>query len=419
MIHKVAAPDLQPGMYIVDLNLSPQEFPRVYAQEGLLASAPQIADILQRGYREAFVDDEKSSVPITVREDWTLLAGGGEDEAAADASLPEPHTMRNNLERAVNLYSAAVQSVEQLFDFLARGRSMPVETINEVASAIVEHIVRDKLTLATVTKLRVHGNYTFAHCVNVAVLAVLFGRHLKLNADKLQILALAGLVHDIGKAAIPNTLLDTARPLTDQEFALMKNHVLAGYEALSKADDIGDEVRRAVLEHHERYDGTGYPFGRKGNEISLPGRILAVIDVYDALTSKKPYKPALLPYTAVSFLYGRREQSFDPTVVERFIQCMGVYPVGSVVRLDNGETGVVYLANPQKPLLPIVSVVLDAEGTKRPLKMVDLGRDGAPRIAACLDPVRSGINCAEAIKSCAWAQRRFPTAALYSAGSPS
>lgn len=148
---------------------------------------------------------------------------------------------------------------------------MPVETINEVASAIVEHIVRDKLTLATVTKLRVHGNYTFAHCVNVAVLAVLFGRHLKLNADKLQILALAGLVHDIGKAAIPNTLLDTARPLTDQEFALMKNHVLAGYEALSKADDIGDEVRRAVLEHHERYDGTGYPFGRKGNEISLPG----------------------------------------------------------------------------------------------------------------------------------------------------
>ena len=98
---------------------------------------------------------------------------------------------------------------------------------------------------------------------------------------------------------------------------------------------------------------------------------------------------------------------------------MGVYPVGSVVRLDNGETGVVYLANPQKPLLPIVSVVLDAEGTKRPLKMVDLGRDGAPRIAACLDPVRSGINCAEVIKSCAWAQRRFPTAALYSAGSPS
>ena len=126
MIHKVAAPDLQPGMYIVDLNLSPQEFPRVYAQEGLLASAPQIADILQRGYREAFVDDEKSSVPITVREDWTLLTGGGEDEAAADASLPDPHTMRNNLERAVNLYSAAVQSVEQLFDFLARGRSMPV-----------------------------------------------------------------------------------------------------------------------------------------------------------------------------------------------------------------------------------------------------------------------------------------------------
>lgn len=410
MIHKVAAPDLRPGMYVVDLNLSPQEFPRVYAREGLLLSSAQIASILQDAYGEAFVDDEKSTVPVAVRDEWLSLPARAAFKTAEADVLPDPHTMRDNLERAVALYTAAIHTVEQLFEFLGRGRPVPVKAVSGVASTIVDHIVHDKLTLATVTKLQVHGNYTFAHCVNVSVLAALFGRHLSLDADKLQTLALAGLVHDIGKAVIPSTLLDTARPLTDREFALMKNHVLAGYEALDKVEGIDDGVRRAVLEHHERYDGTGYPYGRKGNDISLPGRILAVIDVYDALTSKKPYKPALLPYTAVSFLYGQREQSFDPAVVERFIQCMGIYPVGSVVRLNNGETGVVYQANPHKPLLPIVSVVLDAEGTKRPLKMVDLGRDGAPQIAACLDPVRSGVNCTEIIKACAWAQRRFPAA---------
>lgn len=405
MIHKVAMPDLQPGMYIVNLNLSPQEFPRVYAREGLVQSAAQLAAIPQDRYREAFVDDEKSTVPVRDREDWVPPPEDAEPGAMVDA-LPDPLTMRANLERAMALYTAAIRTVEQLFEFLSRGRPVPVRAVTSVADTIVDHIVHDKLTLATVTKLQANGNYTFAHCVNVSVMAALFGRHLNLDADKLYTLALAGLVHDIGKATIPLTLLDTARPLTDKEFALMKYHVLAGHEALNSVEGIAEDVKRAVLEHHERHDGTGYPFGRKGDEISLPGRILAVADVYDALTSKKAYKPALLPYTAVSFLYGQREHSFDPVVVERFIQCMGIYPVGSVVRLDSGETGVVYQANPAKPLLPIVSVVLNAEGTKRPLKMLDLGLEGAPQISACLDPVRTGINCAEVIKSCAWAQRR-------------
>ena len=126
MIHKVAVPDLQPGMYVVDLNLSPQEFPHVYAREGLIMSAAQLAAILHKDYREAFVDDEKSSVPVTVREDWAPLSEGGGDWGASGTTLPDPHTMRDNLERAVALYTAAIRAVEQLFDFLGRGRPVPV-----------------------------------------------------------------------------------------------------------------------------------------------------------------------------------------------------------------------------------------------------------------------------------------------------
>lgn len=409
MIHKISAPDLQPGMYVVNLNLSPLEFPQVYCQEGLLLSLSQTAAIVREGYREAFVDDEKSTVPITTQDAWADILDDADSPAglAADATLPDPDTMRSNLERAVSMYTTAIHIVDQLFEFLHKGKRLPVAAVSAVADTIVDHIMNDKLTLATVTKLQVHDNYTFAHCVNVSVLGTLFLRHLNMDSDALHSMAMAGLLHDIGKAAIPYTLLNTARPLTDEEFSQMKNHVLSGYEAVHGLDDIADVVKKAVLEHHERYDGTGYPYGKKGQEISLFGRILAVVDVYDALTSKKAYKPALLPYTAVSFLYGQRERSFDPMVVERFIQCMGIYPVGSVVKLSSGETGVVYQANPQKPLLPIVSVVMDADDGKQPLKMLDLGQEGAPRIKACLDPVRTGINCTAVLKACAWAQRRM------------
>lgn len=411
MIHKVPTSDLQPGMYVVNLNLSPQEFPGVYCEEGLLLTSAQTSGIIRQGYREAFVDDEKSIVPITPQDAWeNLLEDADGRESTPGPDLPDPHTMRTNLERAVSMYTAAIKTVDQLFDILRKGKPVPVTAVGAVADTIVEHITSDQLTLATVTKLQVQDNYTSAHCVNVSVLGTLFARHLNMDNGVLHNMALAGLLHDIGKAAIPPTLLDTARPLTDAEFSLMKNHVLAGYEAVHTADGLDDTVKKAVLEHHERYDGSGYPHGKKGNEISLFGRILAVVDVYDALTSKKAYKPALLPYTAVSFLYGQREQGFDPAVVERFIQCMGIYPVGSVVKLSTGETGVVYQANPQKPLMPIVSVVMNKENDKRPLKMLDLGQDGAPRIKACLDPVRTGINCMAVLKACAWAQRKMPGA---------
>jgi putative nucleotidyltransferase with HDIG domain len=403
MLHKLRVTDLRPGMYVADLGLSVLEYPHVYPRAGLLRSTQQIEDIIDKGFTEAFVDEEQSTVAVGTQESFGDLAGNAAPEKKA-LVLPSPRVVHEHMEQAITMYASAIETTETLFSSLEKGKALPVESVYAVADSVVGSIMNDNLTLATVTKLQAHDNYTFAHSVNVSVLATMFSRHLDMEESALQQVAVAGLLHDIGKIAIPNKLLNTARQLKDDEFEVMKQHPLAGYEAL-KATAVPKTVKLAVLEHHERYNGTGYPYGKKGDEISLMGRILSLVDVYDALTSKRAYKPPLIPYTAVSFLYSQRGQHFESALVDRFIQCVGVYPVGSVILLRSGEIGVVYLANPASPLRPVVALVMDAQGTRIPLRLVDLNAAPGMKVKSCLDPVQAGVNAGSIIKACALAQK--------------
>ncbi len=413
MIHKIHSSELQPGMYVTDMGLSPTEYPNVFPGSVLLKSRAEIDAIVARGYTEAFVDETKSSVPVSAQTAWADLIQSS-IKPALSAVLPDAKTVQARVEKAVTMYASAMETANTLFSSLEKGKNLPMDSVYNVATSVVDSILSDDMTLATVSKLQAHDNYTFSHSVNVSVLATLFGRHLDMEQEDLHMLAIAGLLHDIGKIIIPHKLLNTARRLQDSEFEIMKQHSLAGYKKLKSAEGIPKNVKLAVLEHHERYNGTGYPYGRQGDEISLMGRILSLVDVYDALTSKRAYKPALLPYTAVSFLYAQRGQHFAPDLVDRFIQCVGVYPVGSVVVLSSDETAVVFRSNPTKPLLPVVAVVTDASGAKRPLRMVDLAASDSLKVKACLDPLQAGIQCSTVLKACTWAQN---TAAMAGAAS--
>lgn len=211
----------------------------------------------------------------------------------------------------------------------------------ELVEKIIDEILDNKNMMINMIDLKVFDEYTFYHSVNVAVLSIVVGATLNLNRLELYKLGMAALLHDIGKVFVPKSILEKNGKLTDEEFAQMKKHSELGYSYLKDKYNIPVHSYVGVLQHHERYDGKGYPYGKKGEDISLFGRIISVADVYDALTSDRPYRKAMLPSEAMEYIMGNSGTMFDPQIVKIFLKKVAAYPVGTVVRLSNGWSGLV------------------------------------------------------------------------------
>lgn len=206
---------------------------------------------------------------------------------------------------------------------------------------IVDEIFEKKDLMVNMVDMKVFDDYTYYHSVNVAVLSIVMGISIGLERKDLNSLGLAALLHDMGKVFIKKEILNKPGKLTDEEMDEMKQHSVLGYEHIKAGFGISNVVYMGILDHHEKYDGSGYPNSIKGRRISLFGRIIAVADVYDALTSDRPYRKALLPSEAVEFIMGSVETAFDPEIVDVFVRKIAPYPVGTCVMLSNGSKGIV------------------------------------------------------------------------------
>ena len=228
------------------------------------------------------------------------------------------------------------------------------------------------------------------------MLCVVFGTHLGLDDTDVLELGLAGMLHDLGKAMVPRQVLEKSASLSVAEFAKVKGHCLHGMSILHDRRGASKRLKQAVVEHHERYDGSGYPLGLSGSAISPFARYIALADCYDAMTSKRTYKDAMLPSRVLSLMYQQRGSQFAPYDVEQFIKCIGVYPTGSLVRLTDGRTAVVFETNPDLPLSPIVNVVMDKRLQPVLPRMVNLAteatEDGLIEIASSLCPDMLGVD---------------------------
>jgi putative nucleotidyltransferase with HDIG domain len=248
----------------------------------------------------------------------------------------------------------------------------------------------------TLFKLRGFDEYTYTHCINVSILGVLLGKHLGMDKPTLLRLGLAGMYHDVGKAKIPESILNKPGKLSESEFNVMKSHPLDGFRIMSAQQGMDADILRAVVEHHERHDGSGYPRGLKGEAIGLFSRVISVVDVYDALTSRRVYKEPLAPSKALGMMYQWRDRDFPPHTIENFIRCVGVFPLGSFVRLSNGEYGIVASSNPQNATRPEVKVVFDTKFRPQAPRLVDLdalsGTEGALDIAEVLNPAEHKVD---------------------------
>ncbi|EGB15244.1 metal dependent phosphohydrolase [Pseudodesulfovibrio mercurii] len=386
MIKKIPIEELKPGMEVVrvadDLW---HHLPYLYAEPGIIESEEEVARLRELGYRETFVATDE--------------AAGKTDEAHLEQLLAEPRLDRERpvrtpfgeaISSAMVTYEDAMAHAMQIVQDAKLGRKMDFATSLETASAIVESAVSNPDTLVCLAKLSEFDDYTYTHCINVAAISVVFGEYIGMSREELVLLGVAGMMHDLGKTTVPARIINKPGPLTRPERDEVRRHPEYGCDILQRNSDIPAKVLRAVMHHHERHNGSGYPAGMTRKDIPAFARILSLADVYDALTSDRCYKNAILPNKALGIMYGMRDQDFDPTEVQLFIKCLGIFPAGSFVRLNTGEYALVFETNSREPLNPKIRIIMDREMKPIRTRDVDLtapdGGDGPIEILECADP---------------------------------
>lgn len=309
---------------------------------------------------------------------------------------PREESFREEIERIGVIYDEALEYSRHFMAEVRRGKVLDCREAVPVVDQIISSVMRDQSAVISLAKLREHDEYTFRHCINVAVFSVVFGKSLGLPKEQLRVLGIAGIFHDVGKARIPEEILRKPERLNDTEFNIIKRHAVEGYRVMRDSSSLQQDVLLAIMQHHERHDGCGYPRGLSGQAINPLARIISLVDVYDALTSNRCYRKASTPTTALGLIYRENGTHFFPTYVERFIKCIGVYPPGSLVRLTDGSIAIVRRINPERTLFPQVIVCFDQWFRRRQPMTIDLAEHQARgidlRIQDSVDPRELRVN---------------------------
>jgi HD-GYP domain-containing protein (c-di-GMP phosphodiesterase class II) len=243
---------------------------------------------------------------------------------------------------------------------------LDIVTVKSAVEPILESMIRNSDAFMWLSKMQRHDVSSYQHSVQNCALGIAFGRHMGLHKRELNILAMGLLLMDVGKIKLPKALLTKTTPLTSAETSVMRKHVAFSVEILRRTQGIDEHVINIALTHHERYDGSGYPNGLIGMQTPAYGRMAAIIDCYDAMITTTPFREAIPEHKALQNIYNLRGKAFQQELVELFIQCMGVYPTGSLVELSSGAVGAILSQNTQQKLKPKVLLLLDEK--KRPYK---------------------------------------------------
>jgi putative nucleotidyltransferase with HDIG domain len=405
-IKKVDVNNLKVGMYVSQLD-RPWLETGFFFNKFLIKSDKQLEKV-RRYCRHVYIDtskgeDVKTSIPLEDEEDKKIEAEMKEKiEDALKRNPPSEDEIdfSKEIKEAKKVHDEAKNFVKTMLDDIKLGKSISSTDAKKVVDNMTDSVMRNRDALLCLAQLKKTDEYTSFHSLSVSVLCLAFGRNMGYQKNTLKALGLGGLLHDVGKMKIPSEVLNKAGRLTETEFELMKRHVDYGAEILSSTG-IHESALEAPLQHHERYNGTGYPKGLKGDKISVFGMLASIADVYDAITSNRVYNSALQPQEALKRMFEWRGKDFHPLLLERFIQCVGIYPIGSVVRFQSGEAGLVMSINMMNITRPKVLMFLDASLSRiNPYKMVDLCSPDSSKysIKEVLNTDKYGINIQEDFK---------------------
>ena len=363
MLRRVPLEEVRLGMFVHAMEGSWLQHP-FWRRRFLLDSEHDLRRLRDSDIPGIVIDDERGAAPEparstappprAVRAAPIRHVSARRDRFAAPASpIAPPSIVNDETERARTLVGKSKRAVMKMFGEARMGRAIDIGGIAPLVEEISASVARNPAALIGIARLKRKHEYTYMHSVAVCALMINFARTLEFDENLVREVGLAGLLHDIGKMAVPDPVLNKPGKLSDDEFAVVREHSRRGYDLVVASPDAPPIAAEVVLHHHEKYDGSGYPHGLKGDAISLYARMGAICDVYDAITSNRPYKDGWSPAESIARMLEWKGH-FDPRLLDAFIRSIGIYPVGSLVRLRSNRLGIIAAENKREPTRPKV-----------------------------------------------------------------
>jgi putative nucleotidyltransferase with HDIG domain len=403
MKKKIDTTYLKEGMYVAELDRPWLDSQFLF--QGFVVDSDEDLQRLKSECIYVIIDPEKGDdIDVSIQHEPVSKTIGIDLDKRQRAKVKV--SFEEEIAGARQVHHRTRSQIDTMFNDVRMGRSIDVTDAKQVVSDMVDSIVRNPDAMQWLTNLRKRDEYTAIHSMNVCIFALTFGRYLGLNDSELNELGIGALLHDIGKMRMPLQILNKKGKLSDEESDIVQQHAQHGYDILQQTPGLPASALEVAYSHHERKNGDGYPRGLKEDEIHLYARVVSIVDIYDAITSDRVYHHGLNTLDALKHMFEWRENDLDSDLVERFIQCLGIYPIGSLVELNSEEVGIVISVAQGRRLTPMIMLVRDAEKkVMMPPKMIDLsrfnrGNSGQPlEIRRVLEPSTYGIDIREYISS--------------------
>jgi HD-GYP domain-containing protein (c-di-GMP phosphodiesterase class II) len=401
MKNKVAVKDLQFGMYVFDLDRPWIETPFMF--QGFHLRTQQQLDVLKKYCEYVYVDAERSyqdpeRPPAATPPAAVVKRPEGPLPGTRRVAHVEQVGVEVEFVPARDARVFAESAVADAFATVKAGGALDAKTAREAVSKMSESIMRNPDALMLFSALKERGGYVLDRAMNCSIYMITFTRFLGMEQEHIEHAGVVGLLQDVGMLQLPDAVLKKPGPLSPDEISLVRTHVAHGSETIL-ASGISAAVADIAAQHHEREDGSGYPQGLHGADMQVIGACAGVVDTFGAMTTKRPYADAISPSNVLGIMHKWKDKTFNAWLVEEFIRCIGVFPVGSAVELNSGEVGIVISQNTVRRLQPRVLVVRDADGNPvRPHKLLDLSRspkmtaEETYRIRRTLEYGRAGVG---------------------------
>ncbi|WP_404341007.1 HD-GYP domain-containing protein [Pseudoalteromonas mariniglutinosa] len=400
--------ELAPGMFVDSVSKQQESVNSIKIKtRGLVRDKSIIQRLIAEGVEELLIDFTQSDVaipskyqpPATEQSSSQVSSKKSTKKNTTKIKTEKVVTVEQEFAKASVAYEQHGRKLQTMYGDITSGLKMNISLLDEIAVDIVESVFRNHDAMTILTRLKDKHIYNWRHMINTAILVTVFAKYLGYKEATVKELAMGALLHDLGQAKMPQGLLSKPAELTNSEMQIVRKHVAQSLGLVKGEAGITPLMLDMIVNHHERLDGSGYPRGVKGDKLSRPARIMAIIDVYDAMTADRPHQLGDEPINALRYLLANK-QLFDGELVQRFIKCLGVHPVGTIVKLNNERLALVMEGNHENPIKPKVKVFYNAKHKHHiTAKDVDLNKqDNELKIISSIRPLEYQLNLARLLK---------------------